>query len=148
VLRMEYEKARTGVSSSQGGYQGYQTAAAGQDPYAGYYAVRVFLRDVPRRTLIPYLENPHSPSLLSSRLTLCRELIQQAQAGATPDGQAATPQAGGATPAQGTDAYQQYAAYWAAYGYDVNDPQFQAWQASQYGQGQAGVAGGQTPAAA
>lgn len=37
---------------------------------------------------------------------------------------AATPAAGaGSLPQQGTEAYQQYAAYWAAYGYDVNDPQ-------------------------
>lgn len=41
----------------------------------------------------------------------------------------------GAPPAEGTDAWAQYAAYWAAYGYDVNDPQFQAWQQSQMQQG-------------
>ncbi|TYJ56950.1 hypothetical protein B9479_002396 [Cryptococcus floricola] len=74
-----------------------------------------------------------------------------AQQGATgtPGSQpAATPAAGaagGATPAQGSDAWAQYAAYWAAYGYDVNDPQFQAWQATQYGQGAEGAT--QTPQA-
>ncbi|WVF69771.1 hypothetical protein IAT40_004550 [Kwoniella sp. CBS 6097] len=76
---------------------------------------------------------------------------QQNGQSATPAAQAAaTPAAGGsATPAEGTDAWGQYAAYWAAYGYDVNDPQFQAWQATQYGQqgqGQTPQAGAATPA--
>lgn len=39
----------------------------------------------------------------------------------------------GAPPAAGTDAASQdaYAAYWAAYGYDVNSPQFKEWAATQ-----------------
>lgn len=53
-----------------------------------------------------------------------------AQAAAAPDAAAANP---GAQPTEGAsaEAWQAYAAYWAAYGYDVNDPQFQQWQASQ-----------------
>ncbi|WVQ83290.1 hypothetical protein IAT38_005429 [Cryptococcus sp. DSM 104549] len=78
---------------------------------------------------------------------------QNAQAAAgTPGSQpGATPAAaaGGATPAEGSDAWAQYAAYWAAYGYDVNDPQFQAWQASQMAQqgqgGDAAAAGAAAP---
>ncbi len=87
------------------------------------------------------------------------ETVQAQNGAGTPaDGSqpSATPMPGGATPAEG-DAQAQYAAYWAAYGYDVNDPQcecpfasedladvgaaVQAWQASQYGQ-----QGAQTPA--
>ncbi|RDB18438.1 Uncharacterized protein C30D11.14c [Hypsizygus marmoreus] len=64
--------------------------------------------------------------------------------------------AGGAPPA-GTDAASQdaYAAYWAAYGYDVNSPQFKEWAASQQqqfsqyyaAQGYAGAASSATTSA-
>ena len=49
---------------------------------------------------------------------------QNGGAGTPADGQtSASPFTGGGTPVQGGDAQAQYAAYWAAYGYDVNDPQ-------------------------
>ncbi|GLB41602.1 putative K homology RNA-binding domain containing protein [Lyophyllum shimeji] len=72
--------------------------------------------------------------------------------------QAAAAAAG--APAPGTDAASQdaYAAYWAAYGYDVNSPQFKEWAAqqqqqySQYyaaqGYGAGGAAASGTPASA
>ncbi|KAK1921624.1 hypothetical protein DB88DRAFT_498613 [Papiliotrema laurentii] len=113
VLRIEYEKARNGGNAGgqagvyQAGYGTYAPAAGGADPYAAYYG-----NGTPGQ-----------------------------QGSATPDaGAAAGASAGGAPPAgqipqQGTEAWQQYAAYWAAYGYDVNDPQFQAWQQSQLQQG-------------
>ncbi|ORX33904.1 hypothetical protein BD324DRAFT_637677 [Kockovaella imperatae] len=107
VLRIEYEKARTGGNSGGGyggGYGGYQQGSV--DPYAGYYQ-----------------NGQGTPG-------------DGSQAGATPAAGSATP---GQLPQQGTEAWTQYAAYWAAYGYDVNDPQFQAWQASQYGQQQGGA---------
>jgi hypothetical protein len=47
---------------------------------------------------------------------------QQGQAAQDP-AQAGAGAATGAAPAQGSEAWAQYAAYWAAYGYDVNDPQ-------------------------
>ncbi|KAJ3717556.1 hypothetical protein C8R42DRAFT_778206 [Lentinula raphanica] len=87
-----------------------------------------------------------------------------------PPGEAPPPPPGGADPAAGAGAggatgstQEQYAAYWAAYGYDVNSPEFKAWaaeqakQAEQYyaqqgqqpqgqGQGQApGIQGAQAP---
>lgn len=149
VLRQEYEKARGGQMQGQGGVyqQGYGSYAGsgGQDQgqYAGYYGV----------------------SASQPLKVMCVDVSQQQQDGTTPGSQPPqTPAQGGAAPAAlpqpGTEAYQQYAAYWAAYGYDVNDPQckssqsdiyyqliprlVQAWQASQYGQQQPG---GQTPAA-
>ena len=85
--------------------QGYGTyAPTDQGPYAGYY------------------------------VSLCTPFIrcvsgeadpEQAGGGTPADGSqpGPTPVTGGATPAQGGDAAAQYAAYWAAYGYDVNDPQ-------------------------
>lgn len=61
---------------------------------------------------------------------------QQQGAGAAAGGQAAAGANPGAAPAEGSaEAWEQYRAYWAAYGYDVNDPQFQEWQASQMQQG-------------
>jgi hypothetical protein len=58
------------------------------------------------------------------------DIQQQAQYQATPPQAGATPAAGGQTPAggsampqQGTEAYQQFAAYWAQYGYNVEDQQ-------------------------
>ncbi|KAF7792071.1 hypothetical protein EIP86_003101 [Pleurotus ostreatoroseus] len=47
-----------------------------------------------------------------------------------PDGSAAPPGAGAAAPPSASDA-DAYAQYWAAYGYDVNSPEFKAWQAQQ-----------------
>ncbi|ORY30342.1 hypothetical protein BCR39DRAFT_529272 [Naematelia encephala] len=116
VLRVEYVKARDGTHNggSAGVYQpGYGTyAPASQDAYAGYYGQN------------------GTPGAAGSATPAGGDA---SQAGAAP---------AGGIPQQGTEAWQQYAAYWAAYGYDVNDPQFQAWQASQYGQQGAG----QTPA--
>jgi hypothetical protein len=45
-------------------------------------------------------------------------------------------QAAAGAPAIGTDAASQdaYAAYWSAYGYDVNSPQFKEWTAQQQAQ--------------
>ncbi|ETW75839.1 hypothetical protein HETIRDRAFT_38044 [Heterobasidion irregulare TC 32-1] len=60
----------------------------------------------------------------------------------------ATPSAAGPPAATDTDAF---AAYWAAYGYDVNSPQFKEWQASQsqyaqyYAQGYGGQEGAPPP---
>ena len=113
VLRVEYEKARQGGGPQQppqGGYQGYAgyQQQPGADPYAGYYQVRG-------------LAQLHMSNLLM--------LFLQNGQGTPADGSqpSATPAAGGATPGQlpqqGTEAWNQYVAYWAAYGYDVNDPQ-------------------------
>ncbi|KAJ3759920.1 hypothetical protein EV360DRAFT_93879 [Lentinula raphanica] len=78
-----------------------------------------------------------------------------------PPGEAPPPPPGGADPAAGAGAagatgstQEQYAAYWAAYGYDVNSPEFKAWaaeqakQAEQYyaQQGQQPQPQGQAPA--
>ncbi|WVN89368.1 uncharacterized protein L203_104591 [Cryptococcus depauperatus CBS 7841] len=116
VLRSEHAKARDALNQPQyqGAYAGYAAygAVPGQDPYVAYGAAAG--------------QDPYAAYY-----------AQQAQAAAGAPGTQAA--AAGATPAQGSDAWAQYAAYWAAYGYDVNDPQFQAWQAQQYGQ-QAGAA--------
>ncbi|RSH92217.1 hypothetical protein EHS25_008632 [Saitozyma podzolica] len=119
VLRLEYAKARDGTHN--GGHAGvYQ-------PGYGTYAPQ------------QQQQQQQQPAGQDAYAAYYGQQAQGAQG--TPD---ASQAAGGATPAaggmpqQGTEAWQQYAAYWAAYGYDVNDPQFQAWQASQYGQQQAG----------
>ena len=145
VLRIEYEKARNGGNAGgqagvyQAGYGTYAPAAGGADPYAAYY-----------------VSDPPSPLCVTTHTQGNGTPGQQGSA--TPAaGAAAGASAGGAPPAgqipqQGTEAWQQYAAYWAAYGYDVNDPQctlfschstatrradtaVQAWQQSQLQQG-------------
>lgn len=104
VLRIEYAKARDG-GGMPGGFGGYQPAQPVD--YSAWYNVSCRAFGQTRRRSSPgQAQGEGTPS----------------QPGVTPAG------AGGATPAggmpqQGTEAYQQYAAYWAAYGYDVNDPQ-------------------------
>ncbi|KAM5533575.1 hypothetical protein V8D89_012791 [Ganoderma adspersum] len=65
--------------------------------------------------------------------------------GATGAAMPAASQAGAAPAASDWEAY---ASYWAAYGYDVNSPQFKEWQQQQYAQYYAQSGYGQTPASA
>ncbi|WWD07618.1 hypothetical protein V865_005719 [Kwoniella europaea PYCC6329] len=129
VLRQEWMKARDSMNNQQQHHGGYQ-----QQGYGGYAPTPGGQGQGQDAYAAYYAQQNGQNGTPSS------------QPSATPAGAAA----GGATPAEGTDAWAQYAAYWAAYGYDVNDPQFQAWQASQYGQqgqgaGQAPQAGAATP---
>ncbi|KAJ9104332.1 hypothetical protein QFC19_003972 [Naganishia cerealis] len=151
VVRQEYEKARQasmgGMGMGMSGYsgygaqggQGYGMQAGAQGGYAGYYAQGYGGAAATPAGADATGQQPPLP-------------------GATPDGSAA-----GATPAGGASAdpndpaaqYEAYRAYWsstsyrAAYGYDVNDPAFQAWQASQQAAGAGGDASAtpQQPAA-
>ncbi|WVW78397.1 hypothetical protein I302_100351 [Kwoniella bestiolae CBS 10118] len=132
VLRQEWSKARDAMNNQQQHHSGHGQGGYQQQGYGGYQAT--------------------SGGQAQGQDAYAAYYAQQNGQNGTPSSQpAATPAAagtGGATPAEGTDAWAQYAAYWAAYGYDVNDPQFQAWQATQYGQqGQGGAqAGAATPA--
>ncbi|KAJ9123788.1 hypothetical protein QFC24_003562 [Naganishia onofrii] len=149
VVRQEYEKARQasmGGGMGMSGYSGYQgqggqgygmqgMQAGAQGAYAGYYAQGYGGAAATPAGSDAAGQQPPLP-------------------GATPDGSAA---AAGATPANGAAAdpndpaaqYEAYRAYWAAYGYDVNDPAFQAWQATQQAAGTGGDASSapQQPAA-
>ncbi|RSH83373.1 uncharacterized protein EHS24_007053 [Apiotrichum porosum] len=101
VLRIEYDKARS--SGNQGGGGVYQ----GQGNYGGGQQAQAG-------------GDPYAGGY-------------QQQGGAADASQAQAAAATGAQPGEGSsaEAWEQYRAYWAAYGYDINDPQFQAWQASQ-----------------
>ncbi|KAL7420044.1 hypothetical protein Q5752_005009 [Cryptotrichosporon argae] len=123
VLRIEYDKARGGpggggvYQQGHGSYQqaGYAGPPQGQEQqHGGYYGNG------------PAGGGPHGQQQQQQPQQAQQQGGPQvAQSGAAPGG----------VPAEGSEAWQQYAAYWAAYGYDVNDPQFQAWQAQQYAQG-------------
>ncbi|KAI9636363.1 uncharacterized protein MKK02DRAFT_45070 [Dioszegia hungarica] len=115
VLRIEYQKARDGTAGGgapgvyQPGSGSYAATNNGPD-YAAYYQ---------QQAQAQYQPTPP-------------------QAGQTPAVGGQTP-AGGAgagqvMPQPGTEAYAQFAAYWAQYGYSVEDQQFKDWFASQYGQ--------------
>lgn len=117
VLRIEYQKARDGTAGGgapgvyQPGSGSYAAANNGPD-YAAYYQVRL------------------AGNVTRAKLTE-QQQAQQAQYQATPEQSGATPGAGAQTPAAaaqvmpqpGTEAYQQFAAYWAQYGYSVEDQQ-------------------------
>ena len=99
VLRIEYDKARggTGGYGGGGGGGGYGAGAGyGQQQQGGYQGAAAPAQDA-------YAGYGQAQPAAAA----------DASAGAAP----------GAVPQEGTDAWAQYAAYWAAYGYDVNDPQ-------------------------
>jgi len=123
VLRIEYGKARGDSGGGyNGGYQQQQAYGQDQGQYAGYYQVYPLFPFLPLHPATHFIA-PDSLLLRHTDEALApapnpADMQQQPEASATPA--AAAP---GATPAQGSDAWAQYAAYWAAYGYDVNDPQ-------------------------
>ncbi|GHJ86314.1 hypothetical protein NliqN6_2716 [Naganishia liquefaciens] len=158
VVRGEYEKARQGMGG-MGGYSGYgghggqgqgygmQGGAAAQGAYAGYYVCIDLLCS---SRVLTALVIPQGYAGIAGTPATGDAAGQPPLPGATPTAAAGA----GATPAAGATAessdpaaqYEAYRAYWAAYGYDVNDPAFQAWQASQSAGGDA-AASAQQPAA-
>ncbi|EKM56589.1 uncharacterized protein PHACADRAFT_172257 [Phanerochaete carnosa HHB-10118-sp] len=108
VVRQEYAKVKTLLQQQQMELHQAQAQYAAYSAYAGYAPPQPGAAPPPP----PPGEQPPPPP--------------DGSAPPSPGDQSG--QVAGAPSASDTDAY---AAYWAAYGYDVNSPEFKAWQAQQ-----------------
>ncbi|THH01157.1 hypothetical protein EW026_g1470 [Hermanssonia centrifuga] len=108
VVRQEHAKVKTVVAAQQMELHQAQVQYAAYSAYAGYAPPQPGSAPPPP----PPGEQPPPPP----------------PDGSAPPGAAGQGSMGAAPAASDTDAY---AAYWAAYGYDVNSPEFKAWQAQQ-----------------